>query len=190
MPSVLNKATSSLSLPPAACRLPCALRRPSRRVRRLLVDRCAGALRRRSSVCGANPVRKVPCNEPVSRQHEGHHSKRRTESPGAGCILVYGGDEACPETSPRVCLCAKTTKETPPLPMMGLRPVVVSGPARSPVRTTTAMNPAASTDSQSTREHARRPRHAQPASSSSRTLREASRRAEDRAFHGADHVTG
>ena len=36
----------------------------------------------------ANPVRKVICNE-LTSQHEVQHSKRRTESPRAGCLLVY-----------------------------------------------------------------------------------------------------
>ena len=35
--------------------------------------------------------RRADCNE-LSSQHEGQHSKRRTESPGAGCLLVDVGD--------------------------------------------------------------------------------------------------
>ena len=58
----------------------------------------------------------------------------------------------------------KMTKETPPLRMVGLRPIALSGPTWfAEVGPTTSMNWAVSTDSPSTREHARRPSHAQPA---------------------------
>ena len=83
MPSLLNTAT--LFAQPAACRV----RRDD------LVHECSPARipsaqvpsSRRSSACSANPVRKADCNEAAS-QHGGQHSKRRTESPGAGCMLA------------------------------------------------------------------------------------------------------
>ena len=47
---------------------------------------------------------------------------------GRACILVDVGDEACKETSQRVCLRPLTTKETSLLPTVGLRPVVAYRP--------------------------------------------------------------
>jgi hypothetical protein len=60
---------------------------------------------------------------------------------GQARLLVYVGDEACQETGQRVRLRPKWTKETPLLSMVGLRPLMVSGPASfAKCATTTSMN--------------------------------------------------
>jgi len=45
-------------------------------------------------------------------------------------MLVYEATKRAKETSQRVRLCAKTTKETSLPPIVGLRPIVVSRPTR------------------------------------------------------------
>ena len=83
---------------------------------------------------------------------------------GRACILVDVGDEACKETSQRVCLRPLTTKETSLLPTVGLRPVVASRPTWfALVRQDDFNELSTSTDAPSTRSTLSRLKHAQSA---------------------------
>ena len=116
------------------------------------------------TVYSANPVRQADCKEPASRQHEGQHSKERTESPRAGLPARLRGRQAGPETSQRLCLRSKSTKETLLLPMVGLRPIVVSRPTLfALVRQDDFNEPSSQHECALNKEHAESPEHAQPA---------------------------